>query len=91
MFSRYGWAVAMKTRLTPDIIIAFKEIIEKIGKPKSIAGDSEGGTTSTDFIRLLNENNIKHIFEESWETFCKNPLTSPLKNPSHSVLDQTSP
>ena len=61
VFSRYGWAVPMETRLTPDIIIAFKEIIEKIGIPKTIAGDSEGGTTSTDFIRLSNEYNIKHI------------------------------
>lgn len=60
VFSRYGWAVPMKTKTPNDIITAFKEIMEKIGKPKTIGSDSEGGLLSTEFVRLLNENKIKH-------------------------------
>ena len=60
VFSRYGWAVPMKTKTPNDIINAFKETMEKMGKPKTIGSDSEGGLLSTEFVRLLNENNIKH-------------------------------
>ena len=60
VFSRYGWAVKMKSKKPEDIIPAFTEIMEKIGKPKQLASDSEGGLLSTDFIKLLKDNNIKH-------------------------------
>ena len=43
VFSRYGWAVKMKTKQPHDLIIAFKKIMEVIGKPKSLFSDSEGG------------------------------------------------
>ena len=61
VFSRYGWAVKMKTKTPNDVITAFKEIMAKIGKPKTLASDSEGALLSTGFIRILNEGNIKHI------------------------------
>ena len=60
VFSRYGWAVPMKTKTPDDIINAFKQIMEKIGKPKTLASDSEGGLLSKDFVRLLSEKNMKH-------------------------------
>ena len=61
VFSRYAWAVKMKTKQPHDIITAFKEIVRVIGKPKTIFSDMEGGMLSTEFIRVLNEFNIKHI------------------------------
>jgi len=61
VFSRYGWAVPMRTKQPHDLINAFKEILEKIGKPVSIYSDMEGSMLSNDFIKLLNENNIKQI------------------------------
>ena len=60
-FSRHAWAVPMKTKQPHDVIKAFKEIIEKIGKPESIYSDMEGSLLSKEFIKLLNENNIKQI------------------------------
>ena len=45
-----------------DVIAAFKEVIEKMGKtPKQMYSDEEGAFYSTDFIKFLNENKIKHI------------------------------
>lgn len=61
VFSRYGWVVPMKTKQPHDVINAFKEIIRVIGVPKTIFSDLEGSMLSNDFIKLLNENNIKHI------------------------------
>ena len=61
VFSRYGWAVKMKTKQPHDLIIAFKQIMEVIGKPKSLFSDSEGGLLSNEFVKVLNENNIKHL------------------------------
>jgi hypothetical protein len=59
VFSRYAWAVKMQTKQPVDVINAFKEIMAKIGKPLSIFSDMEGSLLSIDFIKLLNENNIK--------------------------------
>ena len=42
VFSRYAWAVKMKTKQPHDIITAFKEIVRVIGKPKTIFSDMEG-------------------------------------------------
>ena len=61
VFSRYGWVVPMKTKQPHDVINAFKEIIRVIGAPKTIFSDLEGSMLSNDSIKLLNENNIKHI------------------------------
>ena len=61
VFTRYGWAVKMKTKTPLDLIVAFKEIMRVIGKPVSIFSDMEGGMLSTEFIKVLNENKIKQI------------------------------
>ena len=57
VFSRYGWMVPMKTKQPADVINAFKEIIKVIGVPKSMFSDVEGAIVSTEFNRVLNENN----------------------------------
>jgi len=59
VFTRYGWAVKMKTKKPHDVIAAFKEIINTIGIPESIFSDMEGNLLSTKFIKLLNENNLQ--------------------------------
>ena len=59
VFSRYGWAVKMKTEQPHDGIEAFKEIIKTIGKPERIFSDMEGSLLSTEFIKLLNVNKIQ--------------------------------
>jgi hypothetical protein len=59
VFSRYGWAVAMKSKQPVDILTAFKEIVKVIGKPKSIFSDMEGSLLSTEFIKYLNSLEIQ--------------------------------
>ena len=61
VFSRYAWMVPMRSKQPHDVINAFKEIISVIGKPKTIYSDLEGSMLSNNFIKFLNENNIKHI------------------------------
>ena len=61
VFSRYGWAVKMKTKQPHDLITAFKEIMRVIGVPSSVFSDMEGSMLSTEFIQVLNQNNIKQI------------------------------
>ena len=61
VFSRYGWAVKMKTKQPHDLIMAFKEIMRVIGVPSSVFSDMEGSMLSTEFIQVLNQNNIKQI------------------------------
>jgi len=50
VFTRYGWAVKMKTKQPRDVIEAFKDIINKIGKPASIFSDMEGTLLTAEFI-----------------------------------------
>jgi hypothetical protein len=65
-FSKYIVAYPMKSKQGSDLTIALKSLIhdmEKVAKAKieTIVSDQEGGTNTTPFIRVLNENNIRHI------------------------------
>jgi len=59
VFSRYSWAVPIRTKQPADVLNAFKEIIRVIGKPKSIFSDMEGSIMSNEFKRFLNGNDIE--------------------------------
>ena len=61
VFSRYGWAVKMKTKQPHDLIMAFKEIMRVIGVPSSTFSHMEGSILSTACVQVLNQNNIKQI------------------------------
>lgn len=60
-FTKYAWAVPMKTKQPSDLVNAFSEALDKIGIPKQIYSDFEGAMQSDEFIMLLNKHNIKHI------------------------------
>ena len=65
-FSKYLVAYPIKTKQGKDLTEALKKMIEdfsKITKYKieAIVSDQEGGTNTPQFIRVLNENNIRHI------------------------------
>ena len=59
VFSRYAWAVPIKTKQPFDVLNAFKEIIRVIGKPKSIFSDMEGSILSNEFKNFLKDNDIE--------------------------------
>lgn len=65
VFSRYAWAIPIKSKKPSDIIYAFNEVLKIIGKPDHLFSDSEGSLQSTEFIKLLNKNNIKHTISLS--------------------------
>ena len=60
-FTKIAHAVPMIDKKPADIIPAFKEILDIIGVPKQLYSDNEGSFSSKDFIKVLNENKIKHI------------------------------
>ena len=65
IFSKYIHCVPVKDKKPAESIRAFKEILEVIGIPQNVMSDREGAWESTEFIRLLNQNKIKHIISTS--------------------------
>ena len=60
-FTKFAHAVPMTGKKEIHVLPAFKEILDIIGVPKQMYSDQEGAFRGTDFIKLLNEKNIKHI------------------------------
>ena len=56
MFSRYAWAMPIKTK-QPAYLIK-KQVIKVIGKPERTWSDSEGILQSTEFVKLLNKKTL---------------------------------
>ena len=54
-------AIPIKNRSPSEIIRGLKLIIEELGKSKQLYSDEESSLRSTEFFRLINENNIKTI------------------------------
>ena len=69
LFSRYAWAIPIKTKQPADIINVFNEVIKVIGKPERLWSDSEGSLQSIEFVKLLNRSNIKHTISLSPATY----------------------
>ena len=65
VFSRYAWAIPIKTKQPDDITNASNQIIKVIGKPERLWSDPEGSLQSNDFVKLLNLKNIKHTISLS--------------------------
>ena len=61
IFSRFVVGCPMKGKTGPDCMQALKFVIDKFGHFEELYTDSEGGLLSTEVVRLLNENKIKHI------------------------------
>ena len=54
IFSKYGWAMPIKTKQPHDVLIGLKEVLDKIGIPEILYSDSEGSFNSTEFVRFIN-------------------------------------
>ena len=61
----------MKTKQPHDLIMAFKEIMRVAGVPSSVFSDMEGSMLSTEFIQVLNQNNIKQITTLNHAPLCR--------------------
>ena len=65
IFSKYGWAMPIKTKQPHDALIGLKEVLDKIGIPEILYSDSEGSFNSTEFVKFINSKKNKHIFTNS--------------------------
>ena len=79
VFSKFAHIVPMKDNKTKSGVDAMKEVINKIGKFKRLISDREGFTESPDFIRLLNQHNIKHIITSAPSAFAER-MVATIKN-----------
>ena len=69
IFSKYGWAMPIKTKQPNDVLNGLKDVLNNIGIPETLYSDSEGSFNSKEFIRFINSKNIKHIFTNSHAHF----------------------
>ena len=51
----------MHSKTADEVVDATRELLNKIGKPEQIYSDQEPAFSSPNFVRLMNENKIKHI------------------------------
>jgi hypothetical protein len=65
VFSKFVYAIPLKTKLTDENLNAFNEIIKHIGVPKQVMMDSEGAWTSRQFATLLSTYKTKQILTTS--------------------------
>ena len=54
IFTRYGWAMPIKTKQPHYVLIGLKKVLDKIGIPEVLYSDSEGSFNSTEVVRFVN-------------------------------------
>jgi hypothetical protein len=86
IFSKYIWAVPIKDKKPQESIRAFTEVLDKIGIPQQIMSDREGAWESTEFVKLLNKHNIKHIISTSPPPFSERAVQE-IKKMIHTRLE----
>ena len=86
IFSKFGWALPIKTKQPHDVLDGLKEVLNKIGIPEMLYSDSEGSFNSTDFVRFINSKNIKHIFTNSHAHFIE-AFNKTIKQQIHTRLE----
>ena len=60
-FTKIGHVVPIKSQQPDEIIGAVKDVFIKIGISKQIYSDEDGSFNSPKFVRVINENENKHI------------------------------
>ena len=61
-------------------------MLDKLGTPKQIYHDNEGSFSSTEFIRLLNGNNIRQIIVSNKAHFAERAMQT-IKNMIHARIE----
>lgn len=69
IFSKYGWAMPIKTKQPHDVLDGLKDIFKNIGIPEMLYSDSEGSFNSKEFVKFIYSKNVKHIFTNSHAHF----------------------
>ena len=53
VFTKMLWGVPIKNKKPEECVRAFKEVLDKIGKPQQIYHDNEGSFSSVGFIKIF--------------------------------------
>ena len=86
VFTKIIWGVPIKNKKPEECIRAFKEVLDKIGKPKQLYHDNEGSFSSIEFIRLVNTHNIKQIITSTPPPFAERAIQT-IKNMIHTRIE----
>ena len=86
VFTKMLWGVPIKDKKPSECVRAFKEVLDKIGKPKQIYHDNEGSFSSIEFIRLLNEHQIKQIIVSTKAPFAERAVQT-IKHMIHTRIE----
>ena len=62
IFTKFISTVPIKSKTIPEILEAIKEIMKKMGKPKTVYSDNEGAwSLGTEISKYFDDENIRHI------------------------------
>ena len=86
VFAKIIWGVPIKDKKPEECIRAFKEVLDKTGKPKQIYHDNEGSFSAIEFIRLVNTHNIKQIIVSTPPPFAERAVQT-IKNMIHARIE----
>jgi hypothetical protein len=86
IFTKFAHGVPIKDKQPEESIRAMKEVLKVIGIPKVLYHDNEGSWNSKEFIRLVNQHNIKQIITSSPPPFAER-MVQTIKNMIHTRLD----
>ena len=85
IFTKYCHAVPIKDKRPEESVRAMKEVLNKIGIPKTIYHDFEGSWNSKEFIQVLNLAKIKQIITSTPPPFAERMIQT-IKNMIHTRL-----
>jgi len=75
IFTRFITIIPIKTKTIPDIMDAVKQILNKMGKPKTIYSDNEGAwSAGTEISKYFQDENIRHIITLSHPAFSERAI-----------------
>ncbi|MFY9239447.1 MAG: transposase family protein [Roseovarius sp.] len=86
IFTKYCHAVPIKDKKPAESVRAMKEVLNKIGIPKTIYHDFEGSWNSKEFIQVLNLAKIKQIITSTPPPFAERMIQT-IKNMIHTRLE----
>jgi hypothetical protein len=75
IFTKFISIVPINSKTIPEILEAIKEIIKKMGKPKTVYSDNEGAwSAGTDISKWFQDENIRHIITLSHPAFSERAI-----------------
>ena len=75
IFTRFITIIPIKTKTIPDILEAMKQILNKMGKPKTIYSDNEGAwSAGTEISKYFQAEHIRHIITLSHPAFSERAI-----------------